>query len=208
MTADSTYEYELIDISFEQSYELSEEESQMVHEDEPAKEQLAETEIEYDAEGIPKGRSKVEIKMRRQLIYDHIQRWRIDHGENPRVFNENLNDYIKINQVFMLESVSHAASSYKSTRAVLQMEEVMRHAKKIGLTRKKEGNSNQKPFQHMLVMRYNSNELGNVKMTVGIRIGTKENVQYSITVPSPETPFIDKSLQINKKTKNRKKHPK
>lgn len=78
-------------------YELQEE-AQMVREDNPVEEKPAEAEIVYDADGIPMGRSKAEIKMRRQLIYDYIQEWRNNHGENPLVFNENLNDFIKINQ--------------------------------------------------------------------------------------------------------------
>lgn len=59
----------------------------------------------------------------------------------------------------------------------------------------------------MIVMRYKSNELGTVKMTVGIRKKTKEKVQYSITVPNPNAPFIDKSIKIKEKGK-RKKRPK
>lgn len=153
------------------------------------------------------GRLKEESLIRRKIIFDFIQQWRAEHISDARIYNININEYIKINQVFMLESVAHAAYSYQSTKAVLQMEQVMANAQKVSLTKTKEGNSNQKPFQQMIVMRYKSDELGTVKMTIGIRKKTKENVQYSITVPNPNAPFIDENMKIKEKGK-RKKRPK
>lgn len=80
------------------------------------------------------GRSKEESLIRRKIIFDFIQQWRAEHISNTRIYNINLNEYIKINQVFMLESVAHAAYSYQSTKAVLQMEQVMANAQKVSLT--------------------------------------------------------------------------
>lgn len=204
------YEYELISISFEQSYEQPEEYVVWrVSEDAPSQND-AHTEIEYDADGIPMGNSQEEKHIRRNIIHEFIQQWRANHKDTPFVFNENINENIKINQLFLIESVSHAIGTYKSTKAALRFEEVMSKAQKIGLTKVKEGNSNQKPFQQMLVMRYTSEDLGDVKMTVGIRKVTKEKVQYSITVPNEGTPFIDETMRISEKSKGpkRKKHPK
>ena len=204
------YEYELISISFEKSYEQPEENVVWrVSEDTPPQNN-AHTEIEYDADGIPMGNSQEEKHIRRNIIHEFIQQWRANHKDTPFVFNENLNENIKINQLFLIESVSHAIGTYKSTKAALRFEEVMSKAQKIGLTKVKEGNSNQKPFQQMLVMRYTSEDLGDVKMTVGIRKVTKEKVQYSITVPNEGTPFIDETMRISEKSKGqkRKKHPK
>ena len=204
------YEYELISISFEKSYEQPEENVVWrVSEDAPSQNN-AHTEIEYDADGIPMGNSQEEKHIRRNIIHEFIQQWRANHKDTPFVFNENLNENIKINQLFLIESVSHAIGTYKSTKAALRFEEVMSKAQKIGLTKVKEGNSNQKPFQQMLVMRYTSEDLGDVKMTIGIRKVTKEKVQYSITVPNEGTPFIDETMRISEKSKGpkRKKHPK
>ena len=204
------YEYELISISFEQSFEQPEEDVVWrVSEDAPSQNN-AHTEIEYDADGIPMGNSQEEKHIRRNIIHEFIQQWRANHKDTPFVFNENLNENIKINQLFLIESVSHAIGTYKSTKAALRFEEVMSKAQKIGLTKVKEGNSNQKPFQQMLVMRYTSEDLGDVKMTVDIRKVTKEKVQYSITVPNEGTPFIDETMRISEKSKGqkRKKHPK
>ena len=204
------FEYELIDISFEQGYELPKDDvAWCVSEDAPSQNDEHKA-IEYDADGIPMGNSQEEKHIRRNIIHEFIQQWRTNHKDTSFIFNENLNENIKINQLFLIESVSHAIGNYKSTKAVLRFEEVMSKARKIGLTRIKEGNSNQKPFQQMIVMRYSSEDLGNVKMTVGIRKVTKEKVQYSITVPNEGTPFIDETMKISgkNKSKKRKKHPK
>lgn len=206
-----TYEYELVEITFGSPYALDEEGVCLsVHEDEvPSYSDSAEFLIEYDADGIPMGVSQEEKLIRREKIHQFLQTWRAEHADSPCVFNKELQEYIKINQVFLLESVAHSAVRYSSTKAVLKMEEVMANAKKVALTNVKEGNKNQKPFVKMMVMQYYSPELGSVKMTVGIRKRTLEHVQYSITVPEPNVPFINEALLSDKKSKGkrRKKRP-
>lgn len=197
-------EYELIDVTFELTYVLPEDERvYMVGEETfiPSKNTPI---IDYDADGVPKGSSHEEVVIRRQIIHDYIQRWRAEHADDPRIYNNDLKDYVKINQLFLLESVAHAAGRYMSTKAILRMEEVIREAKIIGLSKKKEGDKNQKPFHHMIVLLYRCEELGNVKMVVGVRLRTSEKVQYSITVPQPGTPFIDKDMKKDTHTENRK----
>lgn len=199
------YIYELVYITFENPYPQIEDEGYFfVREDEPTQpEEKHAIAIEYDAEGIPMGNSQEEIHERRRVIHEYIQKWRAEHVENPRVYNNNLNEYIKINQVFLLESVSHAAMRYLSTKAVLRMGEIIKNAKEVGVTNKKEGTSNQKSFEKMIVMRYQSEDLGIVKMTVGVRNRTHEKVEYSITVPSQGEPLI--SDEMKKKAKNSKR---
>lgn len=207
-----TYTYELIDITFENPYPQMEEEGNFFVREEDTLQYEEKTAItfEYDADGIPMGGSQEEKLIRREKIHQFLQTWRALHADSPRVFNIDLQEYIKISQVFLLESVAHSAVQYKSTKAVLMMEEVMKNARKITTTNVKEGNKNQKPFVKMMIMQYNSPELGKVKMTVGIRKRTLENVQYSITVPSPTSPFIDEALLSDKKPKHiiRKKRSK
>lgn len=176
---ESIYEYELLNVIFEIPYELLEDDgtSCMVGEETPT---VGASSIEYDADGIPMGTTHEDVVIRRQIIHEFIQKWRAEHVEDTRIFNEDLKDYVKINQLFLLESVAHAAGHYLSTKAVLRMEEIIRKAKLIGLSKKKEGDKNQKPFQHMAVMLYKCTELGNVKMVVGIRLRTLEKVQYSV----------------------------
>lgn len=203
------FEYELVNIIFEQPYELSEDDiTGYVAENATTPSKDEEITIEYDADGLPMGRSKEEIEIRRQIVYDYIQRWRTENKDNPHIYNDNLKEYIKITQIFMIESVAHSVGNYKSTKAILHFEEIMAKAHKVGLTRTKEGNRNQKPFTKMMVMRYKMDDLGDIKMTVGIRARTNEKVEYSITVPDKEKPFIDKNLRIHSKSKKRKKRSK
>lgn len=200
------FEYELVNIIFEQPYELSEDDiSGYVAENATTPSKDEEITIEYDADGLPMGRSKEEIEIRRQIVYDYIQRWRTENKDNPRIYNDNLKEYIKITQIFMIESVAHSVGNYKSTKAILHFEEIIGKAHIVGYTRTKEGNSNQKPFTKMLVMRYKMDDMGDIKMTVGIRARTNEKVEYSITVPDKEKPFIDENLRIHSKSKKRKK---
>lgn len=200
------FEYELINITFEQPYELSEDDTTgYVAEEMPTPSSDEPHVIEYDVDGVPMGRSKEEIEIRRQIVYDYIQRWRTENKNNPRIYNDNPKEYIKITQIFMIESVAHSVGNYKSTKAILHFEEIMAKAHKVGLTRTKEGNSNQKPFTKMMVMRYKMDDLGDIKMTVGVRARTNEKVEYSITVPDKEKPFIDEDLRISPKSKKRKK---
>jgi len=197
-------EYELIDICIDCGYKEGEENPGWTAcEETPAGKPAAE--IVYDAEGIPMGDSQEERLIRREKIHQFIQKWREQHADNPCVFNESLKENIRINQAFMIESVSHSVNSYKSTKAVMMMEVVMAKAELIGESRKKEGDSNQKSFEKMIVMIYRSEELGDIKMTVGVKKFTHEKIEYSITVPAPHTQFLDDNLKINSKSKKRKK---
>lgn len=190
-------------MSFEHSYATNDEEYEwFACEDDPTNEVKEKPSVGLDAEGIPMGETQEEKSLRREIIHQYVQQWRADHESNPRVYNEDIKEYIKVNQVFLLESVTHSAHRYQSTKAVLHMEEVMAKATKVCVVKAKD-NSNQRPFKEMLLMSYSSEDLGKVKMMVGVRRRTLEKVEYSMTVPSEEVPFIDKS-QVRK----RKKRPK
>ena len=67
-----------------------------------------------------------------------------------------------------------------STLAVLQLDAILTYAKKVGAVPPK-ANGNQKPFESMIIMHYESPGIGTVKMTVGVRRGNHEKVQYCIT---------------------------
>ena len=57
---------------------------------------------------------------------------------------------------------------------------ILTYAKKVGTAPVKD-NGNQKPFEKMIVMSYDCPGIGTVKMTVGVRRGNHEKVQYCIT---------------------------
>ncbi len=88
--------------------------------------------------------------------------------------------------VSIVETSEHAAKSYFSTLAVLQLDAILTGAKKISIKKPKVGNKNQMPFERIMIMEYELVEIGKVKMTVGIRRRTQEKVQYCITAIAGE----------------------
>ena len=132
---------------------------------------------------IPKGNSSEDIKEREKIIRHFYRRWK---EENPsqRRYNLSLKEYINIRMVSIIETSEHAAKSYLSTLAVLQLDAILVGAKKIYISKTKKNNKNQEPFERMMIMEYELIGIGKVKMTVGIRRRTKEKVQYCITAIS------------------------
>lgn len=64
--------------------------------------------------------------------------------------------------------------------AVLQLDAILTNAKVVSTVRSK-NNANQKPFEKIIIMRYDFVGIGVIKMTVGVRRRTHEKVQYCIT---------------------------
>ena len=132
---------------------------------------------------IPEDNSVESIKVRGQIIRDFYREWK-EHNPSQRKFNLSLKEYINIRMVSIVETSEHAAKSYLSTLAVLQLDAILVGAKKVSIRKVKVGNKNQKPFEKMMIMVYELNGIGKVKMTVGVRRRTKEKVQYCITAIS------------------------
>jgi tRNA splicing ligase len=132
---------------------------------------------------IPQGNSSEDIKEREKIIRHFYRRWK---EENPsqRRYNLSLKEYINIRMVSIIETSEHAAKSYLSTLAVLQLDAILVGAKKVYISKTKKNNKNQEPFERMMIMEYELIGIGKVKMTVGIRRRTKEKVQYCITAIS------------------------
>ena len=129
---------------------------------------------------IPEDNSVESIKVREQIIRDFYREWK-EKNPSQRKYNLSLKEYINIRMVSIVETSEHAAKSYLSTLAVLQLDAILTGAKKISIKKTKVGNKNQKPFERMMIMEYELTGIGKVKMTVGIRRRTKEKVQYCIT---------------------------
>ena len=195
------FEYELIDISFEQGYELPEDDVVWrVSEDAPSRNDEHKS-IEYDADGIPMGNSIPEIEQREVIIRDFFEKWSTSNNER-RIFNDVLQEYIYVRAVSVIEAKEHSAKSYKSTRAIMIIDEVLKNASPIRRVPKKTDNKNQKDFAYMLVMIYKHQDIGTIKLTVGVRQNTKK-IQYGLTALRPGQPLIDES--INKTVKKTKK---
>ena len=203
-------EYELLDIEWDFNYEFDQEPSvRMVCDSsgDQSSEKENQPQIVYDENGIPMGTSYEDERIRKELIYSFIKKWKDEH-EDSTIFNTNLSEFVKINQVFLIEATAHASKSYLSTKAVFQFEEAIRNAVKIGVSKPKPDNKNQKPFQDMLIMKYHSENLGTVKLTIGIRFKSHEKVQYGISVPPIGQPLIDPSLCRKKEGKKKAPHKK
>lgn len=129
---------------------------------------------------IPEGNTLEEIKERERIIRNFYREWK-ERNPLQRKFNLALKEYINIRMVSIVETSEHAAKSYLSTLAVLQLDAILVGARKVSVKKTKEGNKNQKPFERMIIMEYSLVGIGSVKMTVGVRRRTKEKVQYCIT---------------------------
>jgi hypothetical protein len=195
------FEYELIDISFDQGYELPEDGVMWcVSEDAPSRNDEHKS-IEYDADGIPMGNSIPEIEQREVIIRDFFEKWSTLNNER-RIFNDILQEYIYVRAVSVIEAKEHSAKSYKSTRAIMIIDEVLKNASPIRRVSKKTDNKNQKDFAYMLVMIYKHQDIGTIKLTVGVRPNAMK-IQYGLTALRPGQPLIDET--INKTTKKTKK---
>ena len=129
---------------------------------------------------IPEDNSVESIKVRERIILDFYREWK-EKNPSQRKYNLSLKEYINIRMVSIVETSEHAAKTYSSTIAVLQLDAILMGATKVSVNKTKPGNRNQKPFEKMMIMEYDVAFIGKVKMTVGIRRRTQEKVQYCIT---------------------------
>ena len=128
---------------------------------------------------IPQGNSPKEIERRRNIISSFYHEWK-EKNPSQRRYNLSLKEYINIRFVSITETCTHAAKTYHSTVAVLQLDAILTNAMRVSTVRTK-SNGNQKQFEKMIVMHYECVGIGVVKMTVGVRRRTHEKVQYCIT---------------------------
>lgn len=144
-----------------------------------AQDGVGDGQFEIEPEDVPVGTSSDDVEKRRQIISKFYHNWKL---QNPslRRFNLSLNEYINIRFVSITETCTHASRNYLSTLAVLQLDAILAGAKLVSNVSSK-NNGNQKPFEKMLIMKYDCVGIGVVKMTVGVRRRTHEKVQYCIT---------------------------
>ncbi|MBR5075641.1 MAG: hypothetical protein IKX28_01335 [Bacteroidales bacterium] len=130
-------------------------------------------------EDIPRGNSPEEIQKRSEVILRFYHEWK---AANPaqRVYNHRLKDFINVRQISIEETARHAAKTYLSTLAVLQLDGILACARKkrVGKPRDR---SNQSQFQAMIEMEHDCPGVGKVKLMVGVRFKTHLKIQYCIT---------------------------
>ena len=131
---------------------------------------------------IPTGTKKEDFKTREEIITSFYAEWGRNNPEH-RVFNDCLNDYILVNYSSLNETRRHAAKRFPSTMAVLQLDTILRTAKRVGRPLpNKPGSKNQKHFSKMIRLECQLDGIGKVKLLVGIKKKTGKLVQYCITV--------------------------
>jgi hypothetical protein len=129
---------------------------------------------------IPQGRTKEEMQVRKKFVKDFYANW---NAANPtkHIYNIDLKDFITVRFLSIQETSLLAALSYKSTLAVTYLTEILERAKVEKRVQPKPDNQNQKRFSEMILMLYNKNDFGKIKLTVGVLKGSGQNIQYCIT---------------------------
>ena len=130
---------------------------------------------------IPTGTMLEDMKVRKKIIRDFYATW---NATNPtkQVYNTNLKEFINIRFLSIQETSLIAANKYSSTFALINyFTEILELAKEIRRTPPKKDNDNQKRFSEIIVLEYEKEEFGKVKLTVGVLKGSKQHIQYCIT---------------------------
>ena len=137
--------------------------------------------MELDISGIALGDTKEDKKQRKCFIMDFYKMW---ETENPQkqIFNKALKDFVNVKHISVKETTGQASRRYISTLAVTFLTEILENAVPKGNPQNANPQKdNQKGFEKIIVMEYNKKIFGKIKLTVGVKRGTKEKVQYCIT---------------------------
>ena len=70
---------------------------------------------------IPNGNSKEDLKTREDIISQVYRKW-TEANPTKRVYNRSLKDYINVKYLSITETMRHAAKTYASTLALLQLD--------------------------------------------------------------------------------------
>ena len=137
--------------------------------------------IDLNTEGIPSGDSTEDKKQRKRFILDFYKIWGTLNPQK-QVFNKSLNDFVNVRHISVEETAGQASTRYKSTLAIVFLSEILAKAVQKGTPKNSDPTKdNQKRFEKIIIMEYNKPEFGKIKLTVGVKRGTKEEVQCCIT---------------------------
>lgn len=206
MCTENHIEYELVDIQWTLHYPPFIEENVMMVSEETPESTKETNSYETDIDGIPLGQTIQEIRQRQQIISRFYYNWKIKHPEK-RIFNQDLKEFINVRQVSIEEAKEHSAKSYNSTKAFMKIDEVLEKAKKITEVPPKRGNKNQSRFSKMIILSHALEEIGIIKLTVGILKSNKDKIQYGISALRADQPLVEK-VPINEHSKKKAPHNK
>ena len=137
--------------------------------------------MESNKNEIATGDTKEDRKQRKRFIMEFYKRWEI---ENPQkqIFNHSLKDFVNVRHISVKETTGQASRRYTSTLAITFLSEILEKAVQKGTPQNANPEKdNQKGFEKIIVMEYKKKDFGKIKLTVGVKRGTKEKVQYCIT---------------------------
>ena len=209
------FEYELVEISWSLEYDFS----QMPHavhvadegECSMPKPQDARP-LEVDEEGIAKGDEHEAVEQRREVIRRFWYQLKEKYGDsdNRKIMNESLNEYIYLRPISFEEAKTHSAMHYNSTKAFLRIEEILQKARPVARVPKKEDDNNQQDFECLMIMAYEIEELGKIKLTVGLRHRSKidqkhQKVEYVVSVLNEGMKLVDWKAIKKRKAPHRKR---
>jgi len=129
---------------------------------------------------IPQGQTANDVKARKKIIKDFYATW---NAVNPtkHVYNVSLQDFINVRFLSIQETSLLAALSHKSTLAVFYLTEILEKAIVEKRVKPKPNNQNQKRFSEIILMQYNKEDFGKVKLVVGVLKSSQQKIQYCIT---------------------------
>ena len=137
--------------------------------------------MDINTEEIPSGDTKEEKKQRKKFIKDFYRIW---ETINPlkKVFNKSLKDFINVRYISVDETAGQASHRYISTLAIVFLTEILENAVQTGTPKNTDSKKeNQKGFEKIITMEYRKKAFGIIKLTVGVKRGTKEKIQYCVT---------------------------
>lgn len=205
-------ELNLIEIDWELNYDLlaGTGDIRLVRDD-TGEEGIAVT--EYDSEGIPMGREMEDIKKRETILSRFLHDWSQKQEGERKVHNMVLDEDIYVIGKSVAEIIQHASKRYLSTKAALLLEEVIAHAYPARRVPVKQGNKKQAEFEYMLLMTYRKEELGTVKVTVGVKYRKQNDkdddrpkkIEYGISVLDPGEELVKTGTEEKRNRKDKRK---
>lgn len=162
---------------------------------------------DLDGDGIPIGSTIEAFKARQVIINDfwHRLKEKYKTPEEFKIHNTYLDEDIYLRAISLIEAKGHSAKNNLSTRAFLHVEDIIANARPVARVKTKEGDSNQKAFQQMLIMTCHYEGVGRVKLTVGVKKrkdAPEQKVEYSLTHLPDGSPLMPE--QQKKKASHKK----
>ncbi|MCR5394478.1 MAG: hypothetical protein K6E86_03720 [Bacteroidales bacterium] len=206
------YEYELISFDWNLNYDYSQLEPFPIVNDDTNQGNSGYPCFECDKEGVPMDQTIEAIRKREEIIDAFFRKWYEEHPARE-VYNNRVNNSILVRKVSIDEAKQHASKRYLSTVAIIHhFEEILANAISVGKTAVKPNDRNQSSFDYMLIMSYQCQNIGLVKLTVGIRKKKAEDggaqeimTEYGVSVMQ-DGHKIEVPRKADKKKKKASRH--